>query len=245
MSYYTYIIGWEDLNTFYYGVRLANTVEPENDLWIKYFTSSKKVEEFRKHSGEPSLVKIDKVFSTPEEAAEYEIDYLLEHKCIDSPQWLNKGLIPATIHDSNTRTRISEKTKGHKKSKETRQMMVENHPRKRGDEHHWWGRPHTPESLEKIKESNRRRAESGEYSTPKRREKIRNTQLKNSKEISERVKNDWKNESVKEYRIQRMKEAHSKKPHVKCPYCEMKSNQSNIVRHIRANHKDKPNPFEK
>ena len=38
---YTYYIKWTKQNTHYYGVRIANKTEPENDLWVEYFTSSK------------------------------------------------------------------------------------------------------------------------------------------------------------------------------------------------------------
>ena len=55
---YTYLIGWEKLDRWYYGVRWANKCEPEDDLWVHYFTSSKKVHEFRKKNGEPDVVKM-------------------------------------------------------------------------------------------------------------------------------------------------------------------------------------------
>jgi len=37
---YTYLIGWSNLNTWYYGRRTSKNCHP-SDLWQKYFTSSK------------------------------------------------------------------------------------------------------------------------------------------------------------------------------------------------------------
>lgn len=54
---YTYLIGWSHLNIWYYGRRTARNCRPE-ELWVKYFTSSKYVEEFRKIHGEPNLINV-------------------------------------------------------------------------------------------------------------------------------------------------------------------------------------------
>ena len=35
---YTYLIGWSNLNKFYYGVRYGKGCHP-SDLWVKYFGS--------------------------------------------------------------------------------------------------------------------------------------------------------------------------------------------------------------
>lgn len=48
---YTYLIGWSKLNKWYYGSRTAKNCHP-SELWIKYFTSSKFVKEFRRLYGE-------------------------------------------------------------------------------------------------------------------------------------------------------------------------------------------------
>lgn len=45
-SCYTYLIGWSEYDIWYYGVRYAKGCNPA-DLWVKYFTSSKFVREFR------------------------------------------------------------------------------------------------------------------------------------------------------------------------------------------------------
>ena len=37
---YTYLIGWTNYDMWYYGVRYTKDADP-NELWKKYFTSSK------------------------------------------------------------------------------------------------------------------------------------------------------------------------------------------------------------
>ena len=68
MESYTYLIGWSKLNKWYYGVRYANKIIAENDLWVKYFTSSRHVKNFRKIHGEPDIIKIRKKFNKKEKA---------------------------------------------------------------------------------------------------------------------------------------------------------------------------------
>lgn len=58
---YTYLIGWSKQNKWYYGVRYSKNCNPA-DLWVKYFTSSKKVKEFRKINGDPDVIQIRKTF---------------------------------------------------------------------------------------------------------------------------------------------------------------------------------------
>ena len=57
---YTYLIGWRKLDKWYYGYR--NRDNPESDLWVEYFTSSKYVKEFRELHGEPDVVRVHRVF---------------------------------------------------------------------------------------------------------------------------------------------------------------------------------------
>ena len=77
---YTYLIGWEKLDRWYYGVRTANKCESEDDLWIHYFTSSKYVHEFRKEHGDPDIKEIDECFDDGKDAVEYEHGFLTENR---------------------------------------------------------------------------------------------------------------------------------------------------------------------
>ena len=89
----------------------------------------------------------------------------------------------------------------------------------------------------KIKRAaaNRRRAESGEYSTPERRKKLSEAGLKQSKVISERVKNNWSDIDHSEYIKRRMREAKANAPTLTCPCCNLQM-KANLKRHIKAQH---------
>ena len=53
---YTYLLGWSEHNTWYYGVRYAKGCHP-SDIWKKYFTSSKHVKNFVKMHGDPDVIE--------------------------------------------------------------------------------------------------------------------------------------------------------------------------------------------
>lgn len=90
MSAYTYLIGWTAHDKWYYGYRGANKSSPEEDLWVRYFTSSKYVEEFRKLHGEPDVVKVHRIFESCEEARLHEHRVLSKLKAVGSVRWLNR-----------------------------------------------------------------------------------------------------------------------------------------------------------
>lgn len=58
---YTYLIGWSELDTWYYGCRWGENCDP-SDLWITYFTSSIYVDNFRKEYKEPDIIQVRKIF---------------------------------------------------------------------------------------------------------------------------------------------------------------------------------------
>lgn len=59
---YTYLIGWSQLNMWYYGVQYNKRANPIN-LWVNYFTSSTRVKEFRKLYGDPDVIMVRRVFT--------------------------------------------------------------------------------------------------------------------------------------------------------------------------------------
>lgn len=85
---YTYLIGWTEQNTYYYGVRFAKDCHP-NELWTEYFTSSKYVKKFRKKFGEPDVVQIRETFSDPDKARLWEHKVLRRIGAKDSEHFLN------------------------------------------------------------------------------------------------------------------------------------------------------------
>jgi len=85
---YTYLIGWSQHNKWYYGVRYSKKCNPE-DLWKTYFTSSKKVQEFRKQYGDPDIIQVRKIFDNPIKAKSWEDRVLMKLKVESSEKWLN------------------------------------------------------------------------------------------------------------------------------------------------------------
>ena len=115
---YTYLIGWRELDTWYYGVRTANLKPPSEDLWGDYFTSSKIVKEFRELHGEPDVIRVHKVFETPHDAVEFEKKILRRMNVVSSDRFLNRttggsdGFHSGKYRTSATYEKISAKLKG-------------------------------------------------------------------------------------------------------------------------------------
>lgn len=86
---YTYLIGWPELDRWYYGSRYAEGCDPA-DLWVKYFTSSDTVEQFRKEYGEPTVRIIRQRFQDTDSVRLWEHRVLKRLKVMSSDRWLNK-----------------------------------------------------------------------------------------------------------------------------------------------------------
>jgi hypothetical protein len=86
---YTYLIGWSQLNKFYYGVRFAKGCRPD-DLWNSYFTSSKHVEKLRHEVGEPDIIQVRKTFADGEAALSWEHKVLQRMCVVKDERFLNR-----------------------------------------------------------------------------------------------------------------------------------------------------------
>ena len=87
---YTYLIGWSKHNKFYYGRRTAKNCHPD-EFWIKYFTSSKEVKQFRIDNGEPDIIKIRKTFpNNPNSCKLWESRFLKKIDAQHNLKFLNK-----------------------------------------------------------------------------------------------------------------------------------------------------------
>jgi hypothetical protein len=86
---YTYLIGWSNLNVWYYGRRTAKNCHPE-ELWKKYFTSSNEVTKFRKKHGEPDIIQIRKTFTDSKKCSFWECRLLERIDAQHDPRFLNK-----------------------------------------------------------------------------------------------------------------------------------------------------------
>lgn len=94
---YTYLVGWSTLDRWYYGVRFRPGCNPD-DLWIKYFTSSKRVKLFREIHGEPDVVQVRQTFETAEEALVWEEKVLKRLKVLKDDRWLNMAYTSGKFH---------------------------------------------------------------------------------------------------------------------------------------------------
>lgn len=88
--YYTYLIGWSKFNIWYYGSRVANKVSPKEDLWVKYFTSSKKVKQKINSLGQPDVVEIRKTFQCKKKCRLWETKVIQRIKAVEKFNWLNQ-----------------------------------------------------------------------------------------------------------------------------------------------------------
>ena len=138
---YTYLITNKNTHQFYYGFRCKNVKlkrQPEDDFWIYYFTSSKRVKKLITEHGKDSFNF--QILSKDEDYDKcyfYEQELISEH--IDNPLCLNghcnktgKWSIAGTTHiiSDQTKDKISiamkgrpAKNKGRQLSEETRQKM--------------------------------------------------------------------------------------------------------------------------
>ena len=88
---YTYILEWTKQNKRYIGVRWASGCHP-SDLWSEYFTSSSYVREFTQLYGNPDIILVDQIFTTPQEAMERERFLLKQYNVPFNKDFLNKGV---------------------------------------------------------------------------------------------------------------------------------------------------------
>jgi hypothetical protein len=110
MQPFTYLVGWTDIQKYYYGVRYAYGCSPA-DLMSTYFTSSAYVHELIETHGQPDVVQIRKTFATAQEAVDWEVG-VLRRLDLTSSKWLNANVAGAIIATTETRKKISEAKKG-------------------------------------------------------------------------------------------------------------------------------------
>jgi hypothetical protein len=111
---YTYKLIFKPTGQYYYGVRYAKNCNP-NDLWDKYFTSSKHIHKLIKEYGLHSfIVKITKTFTNKVDALNHEKEILIRVKADKNGKFINKhifhntpintGLIVIHHNDTNVET---------------------------------------------------------------------------------------------------------------------------------------------
>lgn len=177
--HYVYRITNTKLNKHYYGVRSSN-IEPSKDLGIKYFSSSSDHEFMNDQKNNPQdyKYKIISIFDSREEAIKLEIKLHAKFNVGINESFYNKSKQTSTKYDTTgttftltkeARNKISKALKGKPKSKTHIENVIKNHGMKgkthterarksmsikrTGEGNGMYGRNHTPESIEKMKES--------------------------------------------------------------------------------------------
>jgi len=166
---FTYLIKHIPTNKYYYGVRYKKGCHP-NDLWTKYFTSSKKVKGLIKRYGKKSFIfEIRKTFKTTKQARMWEHKVLRRLKVIHRNDFLNltdyisvnpiylskinKGKNNAMYgrkHSKETKEKLSKLNKGKKLSEETKEKLRFY----AGKNHFMYGKKLSEETKEKIRIGN-------------------------------------------------------------------------------------------
>lgn len=112
----------------YYGIRYRRGCQP-TDLWTKYFSSSSLVKKLIEQHGADSFDwQIRKTFNDPISALLWEHRFLTRINAAERSDWLNRHnggnkFRGPTAHTTKTKQKISNKTKGVRKSEETKKRM--------------------------------------------------------------------------------------------------------------------------
>jgi len=128
---YTYLLGWSDINKFYYGVRFAKNSCP-NELCKTYFSSSKHVKKIINEHGIPNIIKVRKLFSSVDCARIWEHKVLRRLNVIKKDKWINKTdnisislQSSMFVHTEEIRKKKSLSHIGKKHSEETKKRISE------------------------------------------------------------------------------------------------------------------------
>jgi hypothetical protein len=165
---YTYLIGWSNINKWYYGVRFAKNCKPD-DLWVKYFTSSKQVKMYREKYGEPDIVHVRKIFTSTNLARNWETRVIKKINAVLNENWLNKTDNTDKFYHEGLR---GEQTQEHRNK--LSQAKIGNSNRK--------GKKFSPEAIEKLKIArNNRKVEPmlGKKHSDESKKKMSETRLAN------------------------------------------------------------------
>ena len=169
MKPYTYLIKHKPSGKVYYGFRSANKVNPYDDLWKQYFTSSPKVQHLIETTGVDSFdVEVRKIFETKEQASVWETKVLRRCKVLTDDRWINQNIAGYVVPTEESNRKISEFHKDKPKTKEHKQNLsksqkgskrpwsVKNLPTDtKGKNNGMFGKQHSDETKKLIGEKNR------------------------------------------------------------------------------------------
>jgi len=133
---YTYLLKHIPTNQFYYGVRWGNKVPPEEDLWIRYFSSSERVKNLIDEYGIDSFdYEIRKKFKCEKAAIAWETKVLSKMKVLENTQlWLNRNAGNAIFLDETAIEKLrSYSNKPEVKAARSRRVKGDKNPACRPD----------------------------------------------------------------------------------------------------------------
>jgi hypothetical protein len=126
MKPYTYLIKHRPSGKVYYGFRCANKVEPHDDLWKHYFTSSPTIQQLIETTGVDSFdIEIRRVFETKEQAIAWETRVLTRCKVLHDDRWLNKNVAGYIVPTEESNKKISDYHKDRPKTDEHKKNLSE------------------------------------------------------------------------------------------------------------------------
>jgi hypothetical protein len=124
MKPYTYLIRHRPTGKVYYGFRCANRVDPHEDLWKHYFTSSPKVQQLIEETGVDSFdTEIRRVFETKEQAVDWETRVLTRCKVLQDERWINQNVAGYIVPTEESRKKISDYHKYKPKTEEHKEKI--------------------------------------------------------------------------------------------------------------------------
>jgi uncharacterized protein YdcH (DUF465 family) len=124
MKPYTYLIRHRPTGKVYYGFRCANRVDPHEDLWKHYFTSSPKIQQLIEETGVDSFdTEIRRIFKTKEQAVDWETRVLTRCKVLQDERWINQNVAGYIVPTEESRRKISDFHKNKPKSEEHKEKI--------------------------------------------------------------------------------------------------------------------------
>lgn len=178
---YTYLLIHKPSNKKYYGVRFAKDCSP-NDLWVKYFSSSKEVHRLIESDGLDSfIVEVRKTFLTNDDAIAWEEKVLRRMNVLEKNDWLNLNIAGAIKQTTEViaKAKLNNNRvykKGFKHSEETRRKMSESRKGKVGPNK---GKTMTAEQKAKISSKMKNRKVSDDTRIKLRESALRRKKLYN------------------------------------------------------------------
>ena len=141
MKAYTYYLYHKPTGLKYYGIRFKKGCHPD-DLWNKYFSSSKEVHKLIEEYGVNSFeYEIRKTFDNIEKARDWEHNVLNRLKVQQRTDWLNKSLGKANLNN---------KTYGMLGKRHSEETKIKMSKAQSGKNNHMFGKRHSEEAKKKI-----------------------------------------------------------------------------------------------